>query len=45
MPKFKERKKKKKLTLKQKLAKIDRKYNPRGRKVVSGGLPGLGKHR
>jgi hypothetical protein len=31
--------------LKKKLAKIDRKYNPRGRKVISGGLPGLGKRR
>jgi hypothetical protein len=31
--------------LKKKLAKIDRKYGPHGRRVVSGGLPGLGKHR
>ena len=31
--------------LKSKLAKIDRKYNPRPAKVVSGGLPELGKGR
>jgi len=42
---FKTRKRKKKLSLRQKLAKTDRKYGPHGRTVVSGGLPGLGKHR
>jgi hypothetical protein len=31
--------------LKKRLAKIDRKYNPRPRKMVSGGLPELGKRR
>jgi hypothetical protein len=31
--------------LKKRLAKIDRKYNPRPKKMVSGGLPELGKRR
>ena len=31
--------------LKKRLAKIDRKYNPRPRRTVSGGLPELGKRR
>ncbi len=31
--------------LKKRLAKIDRKYNPRPKKIVSGGLPELGKRR
>lgn len=29
--------------LKKRLAKIDRKYNPRPKRIVSGGLPELGK--
>jgi hypothetical protein len=31
--------------VKKKFAKIDRKYNPRPKKIVSGGLPELGKRR
>jgi hypothetical protein len=31
--------------LKKRFAKIDRKYNPHPRKIVSGGLPELGKRR
>lgn len=31
--------------VKKRLAKIDRKYNPRPKKFVSGGLPELGKRR
>lgn len=31
--------------LKKRLAKIDRKYNPRPKRTVSGGLPELGKRR
>ena len=31
--------------LKKKFAKIDRKYNPHPKKIVSGGLPELGKRR
>jgi hypothetical protein len=32
-------------SLKKRLAKIDRKYNPRPKRTVSGGLPELGKRR
>ncbi|HXW56448.1 MAG TPA: hypothetical protein VEJ67_11910 [Candidatus Cybelea sp.] len=32
-------------SLKKRLAKIDRKYNPHSKKIVSGGLPELGKRR
>ncbi|HZU42116.1 MAG TPA: hypothetical protein VE994_05550 [Terriglobales bacterium] len=32
-------------SLKKRLAKIDGKYNPRPQKMVSGGLPELGKRR
>lgn len=31
--------------LKKQLTRIDRKYNPRPKKIVSGGLPELGKRR